>query len=535
LASNQIETGTAPGQPPGTHTDARRVVFGRARIGIEDVVALARGSATASIEDDPGYRARLERGRQLLRDLLEAGKTPIYGITTGVGSSVTNAIAAQLSEQLGVHLPRMHGCGTGRILDPEEAAAVVSARLASLAHGHSGVGVELLERLCLMLNRRALPRIPAEGSVGASGDLTPLSYVAAALAGEREVSFEGRTIPASEAWRRIGVEPLVLGARDSLALMNGTSAMTGLACLAFARARALAPLAASVTATVSDAIGGNPEHFAAVVLELKAHPGSVLAAAWIREHLAGAPRRGPARLQDRYSVRCAPHVLGVLLDALALCRAVLETELDSVDDNPVLDVEGGRVLHGGNFYGGHVCFAMDALKSALAGVADLLDRQLSLLCTPETSAGLPENLVAVRGPERVVHHGFKAMQISASALAAEAAKLTMPAAAFSRSTESHNQDKVSMGTIAARDCLRIVELTETVAAILVLAAAQAVDLRGGDACAPRSVALHDAVRVHVPMLDADRRQDLDIERVVALHRGGRLPVPPPADVGQRAG
>jgi histidine ammonia-lyase len=322
---------------------------------------------------------------------------------------------------------------------------------------------------------------------------------------------------------------LELSPRDTLAIMNGTSFMTGLACLAFARAQALAPLATTVTAMVSHAIRGNPEHFAARIFELKPHPGSVQAAAWIRDHLASAPERTPVRLQDRYSVRCAPHVIGVLLDTLATTRKTLETELNSVNDNPLLDPESGTVLHGGNFYGAHVCAVMDSLKAAIASVADLLDRQLAVLCSPETNGGLPENLVYGTKPASLVHHGFKAMQISASALAAEALKLTLPAAAFSRSTESHNQDKVSMGSIAARDCLRILELSESVAAILLLATAQAVDLRGTDACSPHSVAMRDAVRGRVPMLEADRRQDLDIEWILELHRGGLLPCPPPSD------
>ncbi len=389
MTTNELAAAVSA-RPPG---GKRRIVFGRERIRIEAVVALARGEAEASIHEDPGYRDRLDSGLRLLRRLIDAGKAPIYGVTTGVGSSIANAIPPELSDKLGSNLPRMHGCGTGRTLDEEEAAAIVSARLASLANGHSAVGAGLLERLCLLLNRRVLPLIPAEGSVGASGDLTPLSYLAAALAGERDVSFEGRAIPAADALRTLGVEPLELGARDALAIMNGTSAMTGLACLAFARARALAPLAATITAMVSDVIRGNPEHFDARIFELKSHPGSVQCASWIRQHLEPTLGRQPARLQDRYSVRCAPHVIGVLLDALTMVRSILETELNGVDDNPVFDPESGAVLHGGNFYGGHVCFAMDSLKGAVASVADLLDRQLPLLCSPETSDGLPENLV----------------------------------------------------------------------------------------------------------------------------------------------
>lgn len=506
------------------------VAFGSGPIRIEDILALSRGEAHAAIDDAPASRERIERGRRLLQRLFEEGKAPIYGLTTGVGSSVRNAIPSHLAADLGTNLLRLHGVGTGRILDEQEAAAVVSARLPGLVQGRSGVGLELLERLCLMLNERMLPRIPAEGSVGASGDLTPLSYVAAAAAGEREVTFRGEVVEASAALHALGVEPLQLSARDTLSIMNGTSAMTGLACLAFERARALAPLASTLTAMVSEAIHGNPEHFAPQIFELKPHPGSIQTAAWVREHLATTPARPAERLQDRYSVRCAPHVVGVLLDSLAAGRETLEVELNAVDDNPMLDLDGESVLHGGNFYGGHVCAVMDSLKTAVASVADLLDRQLALLCGPETNGGLPENLVYGSEPDCLVHHGFKAMQISASALCAEALKLTMPAASFSRSTESHNQDKVSMGTIAARDCLRILELTETVSAILLLAATQAVDLRGADQSSRDSVAMRDAVREHIAMLDADRRQDLDIARLIALHRAGALPGPAPIDV-----
>ena len=491
---------------------------------VEDVVALARGDARAALDPDPALRARIRASRRLLDDLLREGAA-VYGVRTGVGASVGTAIPDAQLETLPLNLLRFHGCGTGRLLDPDEAAAVVAARLASLARGYSGVRELLLERLCELLNLRLLPEIPSEGSVGASGDLTPLSYLAAAIAGEREVSLRGVPMAAADALAAVGLEPLVLAPKESLALMNGTSVMTGLGCLAFERAQRLARLACALSAVASDAMRGNPGHFDARIAALRPHPGQVTAARWIRQDLElepGTNAAAPARIQDRYSLRCAPQVIGVLLDALAFARGVLETELNGVNDNPLLDPERGDVLHGGNFYGGHVCFALDGLKTAVANVADLLDRQLALLCSRDTSGGLPDNLVAREGADRATHHGFKAMQITASALTAEALKHTMPASAFSRSTESHNQDKVSMGTIAARECLRILELTETVAAIHALALCQAVDLRGGEARAARSLALRDAVRKHVPMNVADRRQDHDIQTVLELHRRGQL-------------
>jgi histidine ammonia-lyase len=304
--------------------------------------------------------------------------------------------------------------------------------------------------------------------------------------------------------------------------------MTAITALCVARIEALCEIACAVTGVVSDVTQGNPVHFDKRVVALKPHAGSVLAASWIRRVIErdGVCARVPARLQDRYSVRCAPQIIGVLLDALQSARTMIEVEINGVDDNPMVDLDSGEILHGGNFYGGHVCFAADSLKVAVAGLADLLDRQLVLLCTPETNAGLPENLVGIVGQAAVAHHGFKAMQITASALTAEALKMTTPAAAFSRSTESHNQDKVSMGTIAARDLRRVVDLTETVAAIAVLTAAQAADLRAaidGDASlAPGVENFRNIVRAEVPRLVADRRQDLDIAAVKRMIADGML-------------
>jgi len=492
------------------------IAIGFASLTVEDVVAVARDGARLALERDAAYRARLEAGRLALETALRNG-VAVYGVTTGVGASQGREVPESERKVVTQNLLRFHGCGTGRILDAEEAAAVVVARVVSLARGYSAVRPLVLERLCELVNRGILPRIPEEGSVGASGDLTPLSYVAALLVGEREALVGGEVLAAPDALAGAGLEPLALEPKESLALMNGTSVMTALACLAVERAARLARWASALTAMTVRAIAGNPRHFDRAIFELKPHPGTRRAAAWIREDLEPVAALRPARLQDVYSVRCAPHVIGVLLDALAFARQVVEIELNGVNDNPIVDPESGAVLHGGNFYGGHVAFAMDGLKSAVAGVADLLDRQMQLLCAPASSGGLPENLA----PNGAGNHGFKAMGISTSALTAEALKLTMPAASFSRSTESHNQDKVSMGTIAARDCRRILELSETVSAILLLADCQALELRG-DTSDGRARALRETVRKTVPALDADRRQDLDIESVLALYRAGEL-------------
>jgi histidine ammonia-lyase len=460
-----------------TPPETGRVVFDGSRITIEQVAALADRSACAELGTAPAFRERIARGADFLDRLLREDGV-IYGVTTGYGDSCTVTIPPELVAELPHHLYTYHGCGAGRWLTPEETRAVLAARLVSLCRGFSGVSVALLEQLQQLLAHDVLPLIPAEGSVGASGDLTPLSYVAAVLCGEREVWFRGEPRPAAAVLQGLGMAPLKLRPKEGLALMNGTAVMTALACLAWQRAEYLSRLVARLTACNVVASAGNAHHFDAGLFALKPHAGQQLVAARLRADLASErPARNEQRLQDRYSLRCAPHVIGVLEDALPFLRKLIEDELNSVNDNPVIDPDREEVLHGGHFYGGHIAFAMDGLKSAVANLADLLDRQLALLVDARFNHGLPANLSGARGARAAINHGLKALQISVSAWTAEALKLTMPASVFSRSTECHNQDKVSMGTIAARDCLRVLELTEQVAAAMLIAARQGLALR----------------------------------------------------------
>lgn len=457
--------------------DPAPLAFGDAPLRIEDVVAIARRDRATILSAAPAFRERIARGAAFLDRLLSEDGV-VYGVTTGYGDSCTVAVPPDLLAELPHHLFAYHGCGLGRFLDAEETRAVLAARLASLTLGMSGVSAELLEGLAALLREDILPLIPAEGSVGASGDLTPLSYVAAALCGEREVLHQGVRRPAAEALAAAGLSPLRLRPKEGLAIMNGTAVMTALACLAFDRADYLGRLATRLTAYNVVACAGNADHFDETLFAAKPHPGQMRVAARLRADLhRQRPQRNDKRLQDRYSLRCAPHVIGVLEDALPFLRQLIETELNSANDNPLVDPDQERILHGGHFYGGHIAFAMDALKNAVANLADLLDRQLALLVDARFSHGLPANLSAAKGPRAAINHGLKALQISVSAWTAEALKQTMPASVFSRSTECHNQDKVSMGTIAARDCLRVIELTEQVAAAMLIAARQGVALR----------------------------------------------------------
>lgn len=489
------------------------------RLGIAEVVATAHGRLLVALSKDSTFQDRIRRGAEFV-DRLIAEDGVIYGVSTGYGDSCTVLIPTELIDELPHRLYAYHGCGLGRFLSPEETRAVLLARLQSLAQGMSGVSTGLLQQLADLLRLDILPRIPAEGSVGASGDLTPLSYVAAVLCGEREVWYRGAIRPASEVLAEHHLGPLRLRPKEGLAIMNGTAVMTGLACLAWQRAVYLGQLATRITAFNVIACAGNAHHFDQTLFAAKPHPGQQRVASRLRQDLAtDRPPRNEQRLQDRYSLRCAPHVIGVLEDALPWLQQFIENELNSANDNPLIDAELETVLHGGHFYGGHIAFAMDALKTAVANIADLLDRQMALLVDARYNHGLPANLSAASGPRAAISHGLKALQISVSAWTAEALKLTMPASVFSRSTECHNQDKVSMGTIAARDCLRVLELTEQVVAGLLIGVRQGLSLRlrqQPDVRISAALAtMHADLSKRVILIEEDRALDEDLRLLLA--------------------
>lgn len=496
------------------------VTFDGSPLTIENIVAIALLKQDAQLSEDLPFRRAISKGSEFLdRLLVEDGA--IYGVTTGYGDSCTVPVPPDLIVELPRHLYTFHGCGMGQTLSPSMTRAVLATRLASLCQGYSGVSVELLEQLALLLQYDILPLIPEEGSVGASGDLTPLSYVAAALCGERQVYFQGEIRETRKVFKQLNIKALTLRPKEGLAIMNGTAVMTGLACMVYERTRYLSKLATRLSALATLATKGNAHHFDEVLFQVKPHPGLQKVAASLRQDLhAGEPPRNPKRLQDRYSLRCAPHVIGVIEDTLPWARQLIENELNSANDNPIIDAEGEHILHGGHFYGGHIALVMDTLKNVVANTADLLDRQIALMVDTKFNHGLPPNLSGAQGERSAINHGFKAVQIGASAWTAEALKLTLPASIFSRSTECHNQDKVSMGTIAARDCLRVLQLTEQVASAALLVSCQGLELRIRqnelviEQLSPEIQSMFKSIRDISVFLDEDRALDSELGTLV---------------------
>ncbi|MGV8057144.1 MAG: histidine ammonia-lyase [Smithellaceae bacterium] len=499
------------------------IVIDGGNIRFDDIISVARDGVGVRISKDKSFVRRMERTQQMLMESMRQG-IPVYGVNTGYGKSCGSRMPMNIALKNGENIFRFHGCGTGEPIGIEETRGAMLCRIICLARGYSGVSVALLQQMADFLNSGITPVVPCEGSVGASGDLTPMSYIGACLSGDREVIYCGQRMPTIKAMKKAGLKPYKYLPKEPLSMVNGTTTMTGIAALTVERANRILNAAIHATALSVHALKGNAHHYHPVIAQAKPFPGQAFVAAEITRLLQAKVSARQLEddaletLQDPYSLRCAPQVLGVLYDALSWIRKWVEIEANSSNDNPIFDPATGTVLMGGNFYGGHIAFAMDGLKAALASVADMCDRQMMLLVDPNVNRGLPGDLVRTAGGQTGLRHAFKAMSISSSALTAEALKGTMPAASFSRSTESHNQDKVSMGTIAARDAQRICTLTERVLSIHLLAAAQACDIWANIKVRPLLAAVQGKIRLVSEPVIKDRPLDNDIEKMCTAIR-----------------
>jgi len=457
---------------------------------------------------------------------------PIYGITTGYGASGKNYVSYEDSQALQKNLFRFHGCGVGKNLSEKVCRYAVVMRSISLSKGRSAISINLLHRLELLIQKNIIPVIPSQGSVGASGDLTPLSYIAAVVAGEREVYYQNSIRDVAEVYEELDIKPYVFKPKEALAIMNGTTIMSAIALDSLEKFEVILDSMESYVAGMFEVLLGDDTPVSDFVHESKPFPGQVLSAKNIKYKMADSAlthgrddrytkffEDNDLNIQDNYSMRCAPQVLGVIRDNLVIAKNWVEMEINSVNDNPLIDGENQKIYTSGNFYGGYVAHAMDTMKICAANLADLLDKEFALLVDHKFNRGLGENLKLA--PESY-YHGFKAMQITLSSLSADVIKNTTAASIHSRPTESLNQDKVSMGTTAANDFAKMMPELHNMLSIAFMGMAQAVDIRGKEKVSPHLKDIYTEVRTIVKPLREDRRMDIDIQHVKSLLIAGKF-------------
>lgn len=500
--------------------------------GAVDCSQIAAVAGGAPVAISRAARAVMQRSAEILESLA-ADRRRVYGVTTGYGPLAGQYVAPAMSETLQRNLIYHLASGVGRPLPERQVRAVMAARLASLARGHSGVGATVVDALLALLGRRITPYVPEMGTVGASGDLTPLAHVALTLLGEGAAFVEGREMPAKKALAAADLTPVKLGRKDGLALVNGTSAMTGIAALNGADAARLLRTALRLAAGAADVLGARMEAYDAFLAAARPHPGQAWAASALRKALGGSRRvvspelpnpllpEGEAVMadqtvpQDPYTLRCIPQELGAAWDVLAFHDRIVTTELNAASDNPLVDIERGCAVHGGNFYGQHVAFASDALMPAVIKLAVHAERLVNRLTDPVRNQGLPAFLT---GGTVGLSSGLMGAQVTATALVAEMRSLAVPASIQSIPTNADNQDVVTLGTVAARKVAHLIGLLSRVLAIEALAVANAVTLLRRDddgGFAPATLALAERIHALSPPLDADRPLGREIEALAA--------------------
>ena len=477
------------------------------------------------ISNDKKFVDHINETHNFLINEIKDGK-PIYGITTGYGASGKNYVSYEDSKILQTNLFRFHGCGVGKKLSYKVCKYALIARTISLSKAKSGVSIELLKRLEMLIQKDIIPVIPSQGSVGASGDLTPLSYIAAVVAGEREVYYKGEIKDVMEVYKELNITPYTFKPKEALAIMNGTTIMSAIALAAILEFEIILDSMESFVAGMFEVLLGDDTPVADFVHLSKPFSGQIQSAKNIKRKIEGSKLThgrddrydkffadNDLNIQDNYSMRCAPQVLGVIRDNLEISKNWVEQEINSVNDNPLIDGVNKKIYTSGNFYGGYVAHAMDTLKICAGNLADLLDKEFALLVDHKFNRGLGENLKLSTEP---FYHGFKAMQITLSSLSADVMKNTTAASIFSRPTESLNQDKVSMGTTAANDFSKMIPDLYNMLSIAFIGMAQAVDIRGKDLVSPHLKNIYENIRKDVKPLYEDRRMDFDIEKIYTL-------------------
>ena len=471
------------------------------------------GGASCSLSDHA--RGRVDVGRRTVEEIVNRGEAT-YGVNTGFGDLATVRIEDENLALLQERLILSHCAGVGEPLPDTVVRGMLLLRANTLAQGHSGARGLLIESLLTLLNRGVLPLVPSRGSVGASGDLAPLAHLALPLLGKGEVRVDGEVMPAGQGLERAGLAPLILEPKEGLALINGTQAMTSLLALSVLACRRLVRIADLVAAMATDALRGTDSAFDARLHALRPHPGQLASAANIWQLMQGSGirdshRQGDVRVQDPYSVRCAPQVHGAVRDLLADVETKVVIEMNSVTDNPLIFPEEGDVVSGGNFHGEPMALAADVLALAVSELGAISERRIEKL-TNTAFSGLPPFLATDAG----LNSGFMMVQVTAAALASENKTYCHPASVDSIPTSADKEDHVSMGMGAALKLQPVVANSHRILAIELTAAAQGIDLLRPLRSSEPIEALHGAFRRRISMLKEDREMATDLNAAHAF-------------------
>lgn len=470
---------------------------------------------------DPESRSGIDKSAAVIAEAAKAD-APAYGINTGFGKLASTRIAPEDTATLQRHLIRSHRAGVGDPLDAAIVRLIMILKLISLGRGASGVRWELIEMITGMIARDVIPVIPAQGSVGASGDLAPLAHMTAVMIGEGEAFVRGRRLSGADALSVIGLKPVTLGPKEGLAMINGTQVSTALALAGLFHAWRAAEAALATGALSTDAAMGSSAPFVAELHDLRGHRGQIDAAATLRALMSGSEIRashveGDTRVQDPYCLRCQPQVVGACIDLLRQTAATLRTEANAATDNPLV-IGDGTIISGGNFHAEPVALAADQIALAIAEIGSIAQRRIALLVDPALSFGLP----AFLAPDPGLNSGFMIAEVTTAALMSENKQLAAPASTDSTPTSANQEDHVSMACHAARRLLRMTANLERILAVEALVAAQGVEMRAPLKTSPRLSKLVSAIRDEVPALGDDRALDRDIETAAGLVRDRRL-------------
>jgi len=482
---------------------------------VEDVIRVARYGERVELGEE--IKQRVEKARNSIEKILKEGK-PIYGVNTGFGELANIRIEDEKIKELQENLIRSHSCGTGEALKEEEVRAIMFLRLNSLAKGMSGVRYELLEKIAEALNKKFYPYVPSQGSVGASGDLVQLAHVALSLMGEGEAFYDGKRMEAKEVMEKLGMEPISLEAKEGIALINGTQFMTAILCLCYHDAVNLIKNAQVAGVMSLEALKGTRQAFRKEIAAARPYEGQVKVAKNLWKLCEGSEimesHKNCPKVQDAYSLRCMPQVFGAMYETLDFVRHIIEVEINSATDNPL--IFDGEVISGGNFHGEPVALALDMLNIVLTKISSFSERRIARMLDEKLSQ-LPPFLAREPG----LNSGMMILQYTAASLTSENKSMAYPASVDSIPTSANQEDYQSMGSVGARKCMQILRNAERVVAIEYMVGAQALDLINMRS-SPPIMAAHDLIREHMAPLEKDRAMYRDIEKITELLHSGKI-------------